>query len=112
MILFNKLYLSDKSVTLLGSLEDSDWDTPRPLKDIHNMLVEIIKEEGYYHYQLYPDRHGRSSYIGIVIFSPERFAISYHGKLASKFISIDEMRKHIWGVIHYIQEGHYDASTD
>lgn len=112
MILFNKLYLSDKSVTLLGSLEDSDWDTPKPLKNIRSMLVEIIKEEEYQHYQLYLDKHDRSSHIGIIIFPPDKFVITYIGEKVPRVINIDDTRKYVWGIIHYIQEGHYDVATD
>lgn len=111
-MIFKKLYPSDKSIDIVGKLEDSDWDTPRPLKDIHNMLVEIIKEEGYYHYQLYPDKHDRSSHIGIIIFPPDKFVITYIGENLPRVIDTDDARKYVWGIIHYIQEGHYDAATD
>lgn len=111
-MIFKKLYLSDKSINILGDLEDSDWDTPRPLKNIRNMLMEIIKEDKYYHYQLYLDKHDRSSHIGIIILPPDRFVITYIGEKLSRVIDTDDARKYIWGIIHYIQEGHYDVATD
>lgn len=111
-MIFKKLYPSDKTITIVGDLEDSDWDTPKPLKDIRNMLVEIIKEAGYYHYQLYPDKHDRSSYIGIIIFPPDNFVITYIEEKLPRVIDTDDARKYVWGVIHYIQEGHYDVAAD
>lgn len=111
-MIFKKLYPSDKAITIIGDLEDSDWDTPRPLKNIHNMLVEIIKEEEYQHYQLYLDKQDRSSHIGIIIFPPDKFVITYIGEKVPRVIDINDARKYVWGIIHYIQEGHYDVATD
>lgn len=111
-MIFKKLYPSDKSITIIGDLEDLDWDTPRPLKNIRNMIVEIVKEEEYQHYQLYLDKEDRSSHIGIIIFPPDKFAITYIGEKVPKMIDIDKMRDYVWGIIHYIQEGQYDVAAD
>lgn len=111
-MIFKKLYPSDKSITILGDLEDLDWDVPRPLKDINSMLVEIIKEEKYQHYQLYLDKQDRSSHIGIIIFPPDKFVITYIGEKVPRVINIDDTRKYVQGIISYIQEGHYDVATD
>lgn len=112
-MIFKKLYPSDKAIAIVGDLEDSDWDTPRPLKDIHNMLIEIINKDGEcYHYQLYLDKQNHSSHIGIIIFPPDKFVITYIGEKVPRVININKTYEYVWGIIHYIQEGHYDASTD
>ena len=111
-MIFKKLYLSNKSITIIGNLEDLDWDTRRPLTNIHNMIVEIIKEEEYQHYQLYLDKYDRSSHIGIIIFPPDKFVITYIGEKVPRMIDINKIRECVWGIINYIQEGHYDAATD